>query len=249
MLLAHTLTAPRSYLYREPEQMLTPAAAKQFQRLLNARAAGTPCAYLIGCREFWSLSLKVSPAVLIPRPETELLVALALAQLPTDSTVIELGTGSGALACALALERPDIQLIAIELSLSALSIAADNMLQHKLKNIQLLAADWLHCIQSSCIDAIVTNPPYVASDAPELSRLATEPILALDGGADGLVQIRHIVAQSYQSLRPGGYLMLEHGSTQGTAVRSLCAQQGFELITTHRDLAQLERVTVAHRAQ
>jgi release factor glutamine methyltransferase len=237
----------RGALIARSERLLTDAQQHQLEGLAARRIAGEPIAHLLGAREFWSLSLRVNPAVLIPRPETETLVEHALTTLPEMSAlrVADLGTGSGAIAAALAHERPHWMLFAVDAAAAALAVASDNRARLNLPNLVFVQGDWATALASTCLDAILSNPPYVREDDPHLSRgdLRFEPRSALAAGADGLAAIRTIVADAPRCLRPGGLLALEHGWDQAHAIRALLLAQGFDAVRTFRDLAGHERVT------
>lgn len=246
ILLAAALARPRSYLYAWPESIPDPAMLARFQTWLGRRASGEPLAYLLGHREFWSLDLAVTPDTLIPRPETELLVELALARLPTDQavTVADLGTGSGAIALALAQERPLARIIATDCSAAALAVARRNAARLELANVEFCQGDWCAMLGHDRFDLIASNPPYVAIDAPEGHALRFEPLLALFSGPDGLTALRTIIAQAPTHLARGGWLLLEHGAEQGTAVTTLLRQRGFTAVCDELDLAGHSRVSL-----
>jgi len=239
----------RTGLITHGEQVLSPDHYNRLQELLRRRLAGEPVAYLTGYREFWSLALKVSPAVLIPRPETELLVEQALCRIPqgAELRIADLGTGSGAVALAIAAERPRCRLIATDMSPEALAVAQRNARELHLDNIEFRLGDWLTPLAGETLDLIVSNPPYVAEQDRHLSEgdVRFEPRQALVSGPDGLDAIRGIVSGAAASLRPGGWLMLEHGHDQAAALESLLRQQGCTEISLHLDLAGIPRVTVA----
>ena len=240
-----------SHLLAWPERELAPAAAARFDHLLARRLTGEPIAYLRGRQSFWSLELRVSPATLIPRPETELLVETALARLPADQAirVADLGTGSGAIAAALASERPGWQLIATDRSASALALARDNFTALGLDGVSCLCGDWLAACGPASLDAILGNPPYIAGDDPHLARgdLRFEPRAALTPGGDGLDAIRHILSDAGRCLRQDGMLAVEHGYDQGEQVNHLFRAAGLRQVETLRDLAGLDRVTLGYR--
>jgi release factor glutamine methyltransferase len=213
--------------------------------LLARRARGEPIAYLVGTKGFWSLELEVTSGVLIPRPETELVVELALARLGDTDRVLDLGTGSGAIALAIAKERPRCRVTASDVSATALDIARHNAARLSL-DARFIESDWFSAIEGR-FDVIVCNPPYVAADDPHLGALVYEPRGALVAGHDGLGALRRVIADAPQHLVESGALIVEHGSTQGTAVRELFARAGFVAIATHRDLAGHERVTAGRR--
>lgn len=253
ILLMFSLQKPRSYLHAWPETKLTTAQTTIFRKLIRRRILGEPVAYLTGEKEFWSLPLKVTPNVLIPRPETELLVELALKMLPEKPTckVADLGTGSGAIALALASERPHWRITATDISPAALLIAKQNASRLGLQQITFLAGDWCDALGDHDYDLIISNPPYVAAGDPHLEHggLPFEPEQALASGYSGLDDIEKIIRQTGDFLRPGGWLMLEHGYDQETSVQKLLADTGYQAIQCHRDLAGLPRATVAKRAR
>lgn len=249
LLLGAVTGLDRGALIARSEQPLTDTQQHQLEGLISRRIAGEPIAHLLGAREFWSLSLRVNPAVLIPRPETETLVEHALAALPEDFAlrVADLGTGSGAIAAALAHERPRWTLFAVDAAAGALAVAADNCSRLGLPNLVLVQCDWTSTLACNALDAIVSNPPYVREDDAHLSQgdLRFEPRSALTAGTDGLAAIRTIVADAPRCLRPGGLLALEHGWDQAHAVRDLLRARGFDAVRTFHDLAGHERVTSA----
>ncbi|HEY1991771.1 MAG TPA: peptide chain release factor N(5)-glutamine methyltransferase [Gammaproteobacteria bacterium] len=247
LLLAHALGQDRGYLRAHPEAALAPAQAAEFERLLTARARGEPIAYLTGRREFWSLELRVTPATLIPRPETELLVEQTLALVPPDVAVeiLDLGTGSGAIALAVARERPRCRVTAVDVSAAALAIAQDNARSLNITNVEFLLGDWFTPLAGRRFQAIVANPPYVGASDPHLQEgdLRFEPARALSSGEDGLRDIRRIVGDAPRHLLEGGHLLLEHGHAQGAAVRTLLQAAGFAQARSIRDLGGHERVS------
>jgi len=250
LLLGATLGCGRVDLICRHTDPVTTTLAQQYRAQLAARAEGRPLAYLLGHQEFWSLDLAVSEAVLVPRPDTELLVSLALAHCPEDRpcAVLDLGTGSGAIALALAHERPLADVLAVDRSTSALAVAEANRKRLGLANVTWREGDWCSGL-SGRFDLIVSNPPYIEEDDPVLAGpgLRFEPRMALAAGADGLADLRIIAANAGERLLPGGWLLLEHGATQGPAVRSLLADAGFTHVSTARDLAEHERVTLGQR--
>jgi len=253
LLLGEATGSSRTALIAWPERTLEPAQRAHFRTLVERRASGEPIAYILGQREFWGLQLAVAPTTLIPRPDTELLVECTLQALSATSPIVcaDLGTGTGAIAAALAHERPAWTLIAIERSIGAMAIAAANARQLQLGNLLPLQADWLQGIGPERLDAIVSNPPYVADDDPHLRRgdLRFEPRTALVAGPDGLDAIRAILDQAPRSLRSGGWIGIEHGWDQGAEVRRLLKRAGFEKVKTHRDLAGHERVSSANKPE
>jgi release factor glutamine methyltransferase len=206
-------------------------------------------AYLIGRRSFWTLDLTVTPATLIPRPETELLVELALARLPSGSVgrVADLGTGSGAIALAIAHERPDLAVVATDASSAAVAVARGNAGANALRNVEFREGSWFEPLAGERFDLIASNPPYIAEGDPHLASLQHEPALALTSGADGLDAIREIVAAAPGHLQPGGWLLLEHGWDQGNAVRALLQAADFVEVSTARDLEGRDRIGLGRR--
>ncbi|WP_295392778.1 peptide chain release factor N(5)-glutamine methyltransferase [uncultured Thiodictyon sp.] len=232
-----------------PETLVEPAAAARFDALLARRLAGEPIAYIRGRQSFWTLDLRVTPDTLIPRPETELLVEIAL-ELPDPQrprVVADLGTGSGAIADAVADERPHWRVIATDRSAAALAVACSNVRECGLENVLLLRADWLAPIAPHSLDLILANPPYIAAADPHLGQgdLPYEPSSALASGPDGLDALRRIAAEAVRCLRPGGLLAVEHGFEQGDAVRRLFSEHRLVNPETRHDLAGLDRVTLA----
>jgi release factor glutamine methyltransferase len=249
VLLAHALDRPRSHLAAWPEQVPDARAQGHYRALLAARADGTPVAYLTGRREFWSLELALTPRTLIPRPETERLVELALERLPTEARgrVADLGTGSGAIALALASERPGLELLATDRDPEAVRVARANAARHGLRNIVFAVADWCAPLPSGAFLALVCNPPYIAPTDPHLERgdLRFEPRAALVAADDGLADLRAVIADARRCLVPGGHLLLEHGYTQAGAVGALLAAAGYRAIGDAPDHAGQPRVAFA----
>lgn len=245
LLLAHVLGLGRAALAADPHRLLTPAQSETLAALAARRADGEPVAYLIGRREFWSLDLEVTADVLVPRPETELLVELALESLAgvARPAVLDLGTGSGAIALAIAIERPDATVTAVDASAAALTVAGRNAAQCGLRNVRFLEGSWFEPVAGIPFDAIVSNPPYLGADDPALVSLAHEPRAALVAGPGGLEALSVICAGAHSHLAHGGQLIVEHGASQGAAVRALMTGAGFSAIASHRDLAGHERST------
>ena len=247
-LLLHVIGRDRAWLFAHGDAPLSGADAAAFEALLARRIAGEPVAYLVGHRGFWTLDLQVSPATLIPRPETERLVELALARLPADTPlrIADLGTGTGAIALALASERPQARVVATDLSDDALSIARANGSANDLTNVDFRAGSWWTPVAGERFHLIASNPPYIAEGDAHLAQgdLRFEPPAALSSGADGLDAIRTIVAGAPEHLLPGGWLLLEHGWDQGEAIRALMTAAGFVDVATETDLEQRDRVTL-----
>jgi release factor glutamine methyltransferase len=250
ILLAHALGVPRSHLVAHAKRALGTADDRRFAGLVERRAAGEPVAYILGEREFWGLALSVTPAVLIPRPETELLVERSLALLPADTPldVLDLGTGSGAVGIAIARERPRAEVMATDASAEALEVARSNARKHGVR-VAFACGDWLTAVGGKRFDLIVSNPPYVASGDAHMVRgdLRFEPRAALDGGTDGLDSIRRIVLEAPARLRAGGRLALEHGYDQAVACRALLVGAGYDAVADFADLAGHPRVSVGRR--
>lgn len=249
-LMEHVSGLDRSALFMRGAAPLDPGIEHRYFALLERRVRGEPLAYLTGERGFWSLNLQVTPDVLVPRPETELLVEWSLQLLSGQQrpAVADLGTGSGALALAIATERADAAVDASDVSTAALAVARGNAARLKLAQVCFAQGHWLEPLAGRRYDLIVSNPPYIAAGDPHLQALQHEPMLALSDGADGLGALREIVAAAPAHLRDKGWLMVEHGYDQGAAVRDLFAAAGFQAIETRRDLAGQERATAGHRA-
>jgi len=243
------VTAARIAAY--PEDTLTPEQAERFADLLARRAAGEPVAYLLGVREFYGRDFKVGPAVLIPRPETELIVDLVRERVPANAVpaILDLGTGSGALAVTLALELPAAQVTAVDFSSAALAVARANA-QALGARVRFVESDWFAALDAGeRFEVIVSNPPYVADGDPHLAEgdVRFEPASALASGPAGLDDIVRIVAAAPAFLTPGGWLLLEHGYDQAAAVRELLLAGGFVEVASARDLAGIERITLGRR--
>jgi release factor glutamine methyltransferase len=247
-LLAHVLGVGLTWLYMHRQDPVATDRAAAFEELLRRRIAGEPVAYLLGQRGFWHFDLQVTPATLIPRPETERLVELALERLPADGAVrvADLGTGTGAIALAIAHERPSARVVATDASTLALAVAQANARALGLERVEFREGDWLAPLAGERFDLIASNPPYIADDDVHLEQgdLRFEPRTALASGADGLDDLRRIVADAPAHLQPGGWLLVEHGWDQGSAVRELFGQAGFESVVTERDWEQRDRVTL-----
>lgn len=246
ILLASVLQVPRAYLKTWPEKRLRPEQQKNFQALIAKRQQGQPVAYLLGEWEFWSLPIKVTPDTLIPRPETERLVELALEKCSAKgASVADLGTGSGAIALALATENPTWSLFATDISPKALAIASANATALGLNNINCFAGSWLSALPDTQFDLIVSNPPYIDQHDPQLQSTVInwEPRSALIAEAQGLADLAAIISKAALFLQPRAWLILEHGYNQGAAVANLFQQHGYEQISTEQDLEGRDRVT------
>ena len=247
LLLSHALSKPRSYLIAHPDGAVPASSAASYQSLLERAAGGEPTAYRVGEREFGSLALEVSPSVLVPRPETELLVERALSLLATaeSRSVCDLGTGSGAVALALSSERLQWRITATDCSSAALELAARNARRHGLHQVEFLRGDWFEPLVGRQFDLIVSNPPYVAADDPALIKLRHEPRVALTPGLAGTEALRRIVVEAPHHLVTGGWLLLEHGVGQAPVLASSLQQRGYVRICCHRDYAGAARVVEA----
>ena len=246
MLLLHALARPlhdRAWLLAHDTEVLTEAQQHRWNQALQRRLQGEPVAYITGHRDFFGLTLKVDARVLDPRPDTEILVEWALELLPAGqpARVLDLGTGSGAVALALQHQRPAAQVTAVDASADALAVASANAQRLNLP-VQCVLSHWMEAVPGP-FELIVSNPPYVAEGDPHLSALTHEPLQALTSGADGLQDIRQIIAQASSRLVPGAWLLLEHGWDQATAVQALLNQAGFTQVQSRRDLAGIERCT------
>jgi release factor glutamine methyltransferase len=248
LLLAWVLGRTRSFLLIHPEQLVDGASAGRYRHLVAQRRAGVPVAYILGQREFWSLPLVVTPAVLVPRPETELVVERCLALLGEDAIeMVDLGCGSGAIALALATERRRWRVLATDVSAEALQVARRNAGQLNLANVEFLHGDWYTPLAARRFALIVSNPPYIAGDDAALAALQHEPQLALTPGPSGLESLERIIAQAPMQLLPAGWLVLEHGADQAAAVAKRLVNAGFTHVRCHTDLAGHDRVTEAQR--
>jgi len=246
-LLQAVLQVNRAHLLTHPERLLAADQYARYLGLFERRLEGEPIAYLLGEREFYGMTFRVSPATLIPRPETELLVELALQRIPPHGAfrVLDLGTGSGAIALSIAHARPDAKVVAVDASTAALEVAQFNTERLGLGNVTLLHSYWFSALQGERFDMIVSNPPYVATDDVHLGKgdVRFEPLTALTSGADGLDDIRRIIAQAKEHLEVDGWLLLEHGYDHAAQVRALFQQAGFTEVFSERDLAGIERVS------
>ena len=248
VLLAHTLQCDRSWLYAHPDAQISGDQFSQFSELVTSRTEGMPVAYLTGTQEFWSLSFQVNTSVLVPRPETELLVELVLSFIKEkpNARILELGTGSGAISVALAKTRPDIDILATDISTDALAVAQENIKRHNCPNIRLQQSSWFDNISVQQFDVIVSNPPYIKHNDRHLVQIGVckEPLLALVSGKDGLDAIRHIAQHASPYLGSGSGLFLEHGYDQGDAAARILDAY-FSVTSCYKDMANKDRVSCA----
>lgn len=247
VLLCHVLQKNRSHLLAWPDKVLDKDQLTAFEKLLAKRIAGTPIAHLTGSREFWSLPFKVTADTLIPRPETELLVEHVLSTYPADTVIslLDLGTGTGAIALAIASERPNWRIIATDISSAALDVARENARQLGINNVEFRQGNWLDCVQDECFDIIVSNPPYIPREDQHLRQgdVRFEPQSALASGEDGLDDIRIIVRDSLDHLTPGGRLLIEHGYDQQQKMLEIFTFFGLQNIIQQQDMANNPRTT------
>jgi release factor glutamine methyltransferase len=252
ILLSSLLDKPRSYLMAWPDKKLTGEQMESFHVMIERRTTHEPIAYITGCREFWSLDLEVTPDTLIPRPETEILVEMALEHIPKQQpmNIADLGTGSGAIAAAIGCERPLCQIVATDFSQETLKVAQRNFSRLGLGNIKTSMGEWCHALPpEQLFDIIVSNPPYVAEGDGHLAHdgLPWEPQRALRSGDDGLNDISQIISDTPDHIASGGWLFLEHGFDQGERVRSLLKKAGFSSIYTSLDLSGHDRVSAGRK--
>jgi release factor glutamine methyltransferase len=250
-LLCHVLVCQPTRLMTTPEAELTESQWQQFVDLIARRSQGEPVAHLTGSRGFWSLDLDVDDSTLIPRPDTELLVSLSLAKLEAGMTVADLGTGTGAIALSLACEKPNVTIVATDLQFAAVTLARRNAHKHDLHNVSFLQMSWLEGFQPGCFDLIVSNPPYIRADDPHLLQgdVRFEPRSALVSGEEGLDDIHCIAGQAYDRLKPGGWLLIEHGHDQSSQVQYCLQLTGFEAISAHQDFGGNNRAVMAQRPE
>lgn len=250
LLISFALDKPRGFLYAHPEYGLTPEQEKKFSALLKRRENGEPIAYILGKKEFWSLTLMVNENVLIPRPETELLVEVTLNRLGccNNAIIADLGTGSGAIALALASERPKWNIVATDINKNALEIASYNASKLNINNVEFFHGAWCAALPNKKFDLIISNPPYIAQNDPHLQDgdVRFEPKIALEAG-DGLSALKKIIAQAINTLKPGGLLLLEHGYDQREKVRDLLYKNNYKNIMSYKDLFGIYRIIAAEK--
>jgi len=248
VLVAHALNFSRTQLYTWSDKALSDDECEHIRNLIDRRCEGEPVAYIVGHQEFWSLDFKVTSATLIPRPETEHLVEFSLKNIPIDKVcrIADLGTGSGAIAISIAKERPLIQMIAVDDSEAALNVAIENAQVLGVSNINFKLSNWFDSLKDETFDLIVSNPPYIEEQDKHLSKddVASEPRSALASGEDGLDDIRQIIYQAKDHLKPNAMLVLEHGWNQAAKIRSIFEEQKYVNINSHDDLSGIERLTV-----
>lgn len=244
LILAQVLAKPRSFLIAWPEHNLSAEQIKTYQVLIDKRAQGYPLAYITGTKSFWDMELIVTPDVLIPRPDTELLVETALAKVQPGDNILELATGSGAIACALARERTDISILASDISIKALDIARNNAAQYDLSHVHFIHSDWFADIPEQKFDLIIANPPYLADTDPHLTTdIRYEPRNALVSGPHGLEDYQAIINKAHEYLKNDGWILFEHGCEQGADLRRLLTESQYSDVLTLIDISGLERVT------
>jgi len=249
-LLCYVLDCAHHYLHTWSDQTLTTQQQQQFEQLVSERKQGKPIAHLIGQRGFWTLDLKVTADTLIPRPETELLVTLALEKITSQMRIADLGTGTGAIALSIAKEHPETVIFATDYSQAALDVAHYNAQHYALHNVHFWQGSWLDAVATHSLDMIISNPPYIEQNDPHLQQgdVRFEPITALSSGSDGLDDIRQIVRQAAKCLNPAGYLLIEHGYNQAEQIMQLFQGAGFMNIKSEQDLGGKNRVVMGVKA-
>jgi release factor glutamine methyltransferase len=250
ILLGHVTGKSRTFILAFDETVLNADETEALETLLSRRANGEPVAHLVGMREFWSLPLAVSPATLIPRPDTECLVEQALTRLPSDGCdILDLGTGTGAIALALASERRDCRVTAVDFIADAVALAQRNAASLGIENVTIAQSNWFSALQGQTFGMIVSNPPYIDEQDKHLAEgdVRFEPLSALVAADEGLADLAHIIREGRRFLLPGGWMLLEHGWKQGAAVRELFHQAGYGEVETCRDYGGNERLTVGRR--
>ncbi|HHS99939.1 MAG TPA: peptide chain release factor N(5)-glutamine methyltransferase [Thiomicrospira sp.] len=253
LLLSNILQVNRTYLFTWPEKQLNPSELEQFQADLNKRLDGQPIAHIIGYREFWGLELKVTKDTLIPRPDTETLIECvlnleSLNQTSKNCSILDLGTGSGAIALALKSEKPHCSITAVDQSQPALDVAIQNAQRNQL-NVEFLHSDWFSAVDNQIYDCIVSNPPYIEKNDPHLQQgdVRFEPLSALASGSDGLDDIRLIINQAWSHLQPQGWLIIEHGYNQAEAIQQLFEQSNYTKLQMHKDLGGNPRISLGQK--
>jgi len=248
-LLCYTLSCQTADIHMRPEQQLTEPQQNQFQQLIEQRYTGQPVAHLIGSRGFWTLDLRVTADTLIPRPDTELLVSLALDKVKSDMLVADLGTGTGAIALAIAKERPTAKVLAMDFSWPAIQVAKQNAVDNNVENVSFWQGCWLMSITNNSLDIVVSNPPYIQSDDSHLLQgdVRFEPRSALISGQDGLDDIRQIIEQAKYCLKASGWLMVEHGYHQATQVQQILLAAGFSSVSSQQDFGGNDRVVMGQK--
>ncbi|MBL1320443.1 MAG: peptide chain release factor N(5)-glutamine methyltransferase [Methylophaga sp.] len=251
VLLCHVLSCQTTFIHSRADQQLNQQQYNAFEQSIKQRQQGQPISHITGQRGFWALDLNVTADTLIPRPDTELLVELALSKFTPNMIVADLGTGSGAIALSLAYEQPTSQILAMDQSSSALIIAKKNAVQNQLNNVSFWQGQWLEAVAGSTLDLVVSNPPYIREDDPHLLKgdVRFEPLAALISGEDGLDDIRIIVRQAQRCLKSSGWLLVEHGYDQAQQVQESFHERGFTNVSSHQDFGGNDRVVMGQKNQ